>query len=255
MEPEHKLADYLALAGIEPAATQAYIALVQRGPLSALELATSTHISRTQVYRHLEKLQSYGLVQEQKLSYTTLFSAQPLTNLQAHINQRAAQTTTLRATLSDVDALVLQLAGGGGPQAATTHYYGQSGLKQALWNITKAKTECRVFETEPLGNRFTADFVRRLHERLSEVQLERLILTNHKLSDIAPAFTHCRRTTIPIQFDVYLHGNTTTLLDYRAASTQAIEIRHPALHAFVRQLFDTLWELSRPGQVSTANDA
>lgn len=255
MDESTQLLLYLQKAGIETGAARIYIELSTFGPSSALQLAKNTKVSRTQVYRHLEALQSYGLTSAEQLSYGTLFRALPLTNLDAVFADRQAQAGTLQKDLRGMAALLQHIAGSAGPQASVQHHYGLAGLKQANWNLTKAKHEFRVFEVAHISDHLDKAFASRMRERIVERNLHSYDLTNATkvaMADIepfAPSRTHFRHIDpqlLTINFELYIYDGVVALLDYSPQAMQAIEIHHPALHAMMKQLFESMWNLGEP---------
>ena len=255
MEPVLQLQAYLKKAGIEPAATKVFLELNREGPSSALQLAKSTGVSRTQVYRYLESLQKSGLVSAEQLSYGTLFRALPLENLEGLIVDREAETTELRTQLDGMTTLLQHLSGSNGPKANVQHYYGIAGIKQANWNLTKAKNEFRVFETAHISTHLDKTFARRLRERFIEKRLRSYDLTNADrvaAADIEPynptltELRHIAPEILHVNFEVYIYNDIVTLLDYSKDNTMAIEIHHSTLHTMMRQLFDAMWQLGTP---------
>src|SRR5438874_7580 len=109
--------NYFEKLGLEPDTTAVYIELTKRGHSSALQLAKTTGISRTQIYRHLETLQQHGLVSAEQLSYGTLYRALPLENIEGLLADREAETTSLRHDLAGMALALQTLAGGAGPKA------------------------------------------------------------------------------------------------------------------------------------------
>jgi sugar-specific transcriptional regulator TrmB len=255
MSPEIILQSYLKKADIEPAATKVYLELNKQGPSSALQLAKSTNVSRTQIYRYLETLQQNGLVSAEQLSYGTLFRALPLENLEGSIVDRETQAAELRSQLDNMGTLLQHLAGSNGPKATVQHYYGAAGLKQANWNLTKADKEYRVFEVAHLTEHLDKTFARRCRERIIEKGIYSYDLTNaesvtaDELEPFNPAMCELRHIDpeiLRVNFEVYIYDNVVTLLDYGKENTVAIEIHHPALHAMMLQLYEAMWKLGTP---------
>lgn len=258
MEQGEQLQTYLKKAGIEPAATNIYIQLNKEGPSSALQLAKSTNVSRTQVYRYLEALQVCGLVSAEQLSYGTLFRALPLDNLEGVIAERETEALELRSQLDAMTTVLQHMAGSNGPKAAVQHYYGVAGLKQANWNLTKAKNEFKVFEAAHINQHLDKTFARRLRERFIEQRLHSYDLTNAttisaaELEPYNPSLTDLRHIdpeVLRINFEVYLYNDVVTLLDYSKDNAMAIEVHHPALHLMMQQLFDAMWKLAVPLEI------
>lgn len=249
---------YLEKLHINPEATDVYITLLRLGPVSALQIAKKTDITRTQIYRHLEALQEAGLVSAEQLSYGTLYRALPFENIEGLIAAREAETAGLRTDLKQISSLLQTIAGSTGPKATVQHYYGLAGIKQANWNLTKAAGEYRVFEAAHLSDHLDKTFARRFRERCVERGLVSYDLTNatqalaSELEPFERANTFIRHVSpdiLKINFEVYLYNDVVTLLDYTAEQQMALEIHHPALQAMMRQLFDAIWNMAQPIEI------
>lgn len=252
----------LQVVGVEPEATQVYVALLSAGPSSALSLSKVTKISRTQIYRHLEQLQTHGLASAEQLTYGTLFRALPLENIEGSIAAKEAETATVKLDLQFMADGLRALTGASGPKSTTMHYYGMGGLKQVNWNLTKAEKEYRVFETAHLTQHFDKDgkaFAKRCRERCIERELVSFDLTNMKkidAKDVVPVnlelaqYRHIDPEILKINFEIYLYNSVVTLIDYSPDEPQATEIHHPALKAMMTQLFDSMWNIAEPIEVN-----
>jgi sugar-specific transcriptional regulator TrmB len=242
---------YLHKLGLEPESTRLYVELITSGHSSALQLAKTTNISRTQVYRLLESLQEVGLVSAEQLNYGTLYRALPLENIEGVLANREAETAAIRRNLGAMSAALQALAGGSSdPKATVQHFYGQAGLKQANWNLTKADKEYRVFEVAHLSQHMDQAFARRCREQCIARGLHSYDLTNATkvtLKEVEPInptlseFRHIDPTILTINFEVYIYNDIVTLIDYRRGHEMAMEIHHPSLKSMMQQLFDTMW--------------
>lgn len=250
---------YLGKLGVEPEAVAVYVTLTEQGYSSALQLAKTTRISRTQIYRYLENLQQYGLVSAEKLSYGTLYRPLPLDNIEGLLANREAETAAIRRNLSAMTSALQALAGGTGPKAQVQHYYGLAGLKQATWNITKADKEFRTFEVAHLSSHLDKAFARRHRERTIERGLISYDLTNDtevRAKDIEPFepsrtfLRHISPDILTINFEVIIYNQVVALFDYTDKNSMAIEIYHPAMHAMMKQLFDAMWNQATPLSVT-----
>jgi sugar-specific transcriptional regulator TrmB len=245
--------------GIEPETSTLYLELTKRGHSSALQLSKITGISRTQVYRHLESLQSCGLVSAEQLSYGTLYRAQPIENIEGLLASREAETASLRHELAGMAQTLQALAGSAGPKATVQHFYGVAGLKQVNWNLTKADKEFRVFEAAHISQHLDKAFARHCRERYMERHLISYDLTNAssvtaaELEPFDPDRTFLRHVdpaVLTINFEVYIYNDAVTLLDYSKAQQLAIEIHHPTLNLMMRQLYDSMWAAAAPLTIS-----
>ena len=249
---------YMEKLGLEAEVGVLYAALVKQGPSSALQLAKQTGISRTQVYRHLESLEHYGLASAEQLTYGTLYRALPLENLEGTFAARETELKGLRRELSSMTQLLQTMAGSAGPKATVQHYYGMAGLKQVNWNLTKADKEFRVFEVAHLDVHLDKTFARRCRERYIERGLISYDLTNDdrvtaaQLEPFTPGhsfFRHLDPEILAINFEVFIYNDLITLVDYSKEQQMALEIHHPSLHAMMRQLYDAMWAIATPMEI------
>jgi predicted transcriptional regulator len=259
MEHIATITTYLERLAIEPEATKVYIELIKNGHSSALQLAKLTNISRTQIYRHLEVLQQHGLVSAEQLSYGTLYRALPLENIEGLIANREAETAAVRRNLGGMVQALQALTGGNGPTATVQHYYGLAGLKQVNWNLTKAKDGFSVFEAARLSQHLDQAFARRcreqfIHNRLHGRDLTNALTVKHK--EVEPIdrslseYRHIDPDLLDITFEVYIYNDVVTLLDYQQGNQMAIEIHHPSLNKMMQQLFDAMWAVSMPLEIT-----
>lgn|GEM_PF-670297 len=260
--PLQVVQNYLQVLAIEPDTTRTYIELLKLGPASVLQISKASKISRTQTYRHLEELQAKGLVSVEQLSYGSLYRPLPLENIESLIANREAETADLKQNLETMATSLQLLTGAGGPKATTQHFYGLGGLKQVNWNLTKAHQQYKVFEAAHLTDHFGKEgkaFARHCRERFIDNQLTSFDLTNAtevKGADIEPYdpkrtfIRHIDPEILRINFEIYVYDDQVTLIDYSPEQPQATEIHHPALHAMMEQMFDTLWKLAEPIEIS-----
>jgi len=252
------ITEHLSKLGVEPEAVTIYLELVKQGYTSALELSRTTKISRTQVYRHLEALQRYGLASAEQLSYGTLYRPMPIENIEGLLANLEAEAAAIRRDLGTMAATLQAIAGGSGPKATIQHYYGIPGLKQANWNVTKAKKEFKVFEAAHISMHHDQAFARRFRERVIERKLTSYDLTNDIVvyaKDIEPYepsrtfVRHIDPKVLTINFEVVLYNDVVLLLDYNQENAMAVEIHHPTLNAMMTQLFDAMWHQAKPLEI------
>lgn len=245
---------YMTQLGIAPEAAKVYLEL-SRTQSSVLQLAKILDMSRTQVYRHLESLQHYNLVSAEKLDHGVLYRPLPLESVEAIIIEREADLHGMRQKLDAMSHIMRDFVAGGPPQTVTRHFYGLAGVKQANWNLTKAKGEYRVFESAHLPEHLDESFARRFNARTMERELASYDITNKTSVDIRnlepcdPKLVHYRHidpSILNIEFEIYIYNDIVTLLDYGPENMQAIEIQNPMLQAMMRQMHQAMWDIGQP---------
>ena len=255
-----KVQAYFDNLGLRSEDSAVYAKLIAAGPASALQVAKQTGVSRTQVYRSLERLQEYSLVSSERLTYGTLFRALPIQNIENQLASREMNIANLRQGLSDVAGALQQLADAAQmPTATVEHYYGMAGIKQANWNLLRAERSFYVIELSHITDHFEHSFGQRHRERVIERGLTTHDLTNatqvtkEELEPFNPSKTfyrHIDPKILTINFEVYIYNDVVTLLDYRPGQMHAIEVHHQAYHALMYQIYQALWRLGTPLSIS-----
>jgi hypothetical protein len=204
-------------------------------------------------------LQQHGLVSAEQLSYGTLYRALPLENIEGLIANREAETAAVRRNLGGMVQALQALTGGNGPKATIQHYYGLAGLKQVNWNLTKAKGGFSVFEAARLSQHLDQAFARRCREQCIQQGLHTRDLTNAlaiKHKEVEPInrslseYRHIDPDLLDITFEVYIYNDVVTLLDYQQDNQMAIEIHHPSFNKMMQQLFNAMWAVSMPLEIT-----
>jgi sugar-specific transcriptional regulator TrmB len=257
---QQSLVSYLQNIGLSRDSALAYLALYQLGPSSALQLSRQAGLSRTQTYRCLEELEKQTLVSSEQLSYGTIYTALPMTNIEGLLSTREAETTRLKGELNSMMGLAQSLIGASKENEATTfHYHGIAGIKQVNWNLTRADKEYFVLEMSHITDHFDETFGRRHRERQLERGLTSHDLTNSKTvtaKELMPVdltkthYRHIDPKILTINYELYIYNDIVTLIDYDLESSWAIEIHHAGLNTMMRQIYAALWSLGKPIKIS-----
>lgn len=257
---ELTLTSYLINVGLSKDAAKTYVALYKLGPASALQLCRKTELSRTQTYRCLEELEKQTLVSSEQLSYGTIYTALPLSEIEGLLSSREAETAKLKNDLSSMVSLAQSYIGAGSAdEVKVRHYYGIAGIKQVNWNLTRAEKEYFVLEMSHITDHFDQTFGSRHRERQLERNLISYDLTNstsvtkEELMPVKLENTHYRHIDpkiLTINFEMYIYNDVVTLIDYDIAASWAIEIHHAGLNTMMRQIYTALWSLGKPIKIS-----
>ena len=229
-----------------------YIYLCQNGHSSALNISSKTGISRTQVYRHLDALTKLNLVSEEKPYWGTYFYALPISNLNTEIEAQRHRldeaSLKLKAAENIFDELFKDM-----DSTQTINYRGISGLKQALWNVTKAEGEYKVFEVDHISNLLDVKFSRSMRQQEIDQKTKSKDLSNHKIhrkSELEPfdpdlsAVKFIQPEILKIKFEIIIYNQQITMIDYFQAEPIALEIKNPALSLMMSQMHDAFWAMA-----------
>lgn len=248
----NQIKDALASLSLDPEIIDIYLYLCKNAHSSALNISSKTGISRTQVYRHLETLIKLNLVSEEKPYWGTYFYALPVGNLKTNILSQRQQLEEADLKLGRAEKVFEELF-----QSQDSHqtitYRGVQGLKQALWNITKAEKEYKVFEVDHLSNLLDLKFSRSMRQKENSRGIKAYDLSNnksHRLADLEPHNPKLSKVKfispeiLKIKFEIIIYNNKVTLIDYFKPEPVAIEITNSALNLMMNQMHDAFWSMA-----------
>ncbi|MEM1597095.1 MAG: helix-turn-helix domain-containing protein [Pyrobaculum sp.] len=100
-----RLSKLLATVGLTTREVEIYLTLVEKGSLTARELADALHIPYTKIYAHLEKLEDLGLIHADRQQRPARFRARPPLEVYKHLVSATSQV--LREVKPYFDSLQL----------------------------------------------------------------------------------------------------------------------------------------------------
>ncbi|MCW1949496.1 MAG: hypothetical protein KIH89_003605, partial [Candidatus Shapirobacteria bacterium] len=125
-----------------------YLSLLVNNTSSALTISRQTHISRTKVYRILDKLIQKQLVVQEYSQNGFKFKANPPSQLEYLINQKEIEISSLKQTLPQTINLLENCLNQNHPQSQILYYRGKEGLSQVNWNLLNATKEFLSYEVD-----------------------------------------------------------------------------------------------------------
>jgi DNA-binding transcriptional ArsR family regulator len=149
---------YFAKLGLETEIADLYLALHAHGPQTISELARSSKVERTRIYRLIDDLLASNLVEVESHYKRGIIKAAPIANLHILISQKEQEVKALHDELGLIEQ-VLARNSLSSPATRVQFYHGREGIRQMLWNELKATGEIlgysnRIIE-EAVGKKFT----------------------------------------------------------------------------------------------------
>lgn len=240
--------------GLNTEEAQIYLYLLENRSKSALEISRSLKISRTKVYRLLDKLIDKNLVIKIVQSAGLHFLAESPEQLTYLLKKRVQ-------TLENVErrhgALMQELKELGGKYRSSNsevrYYTGLDGLKQVTLNSLQAKKQLLIYELNQDMSKFVDyDFAENLRRELVKNQITTFQLTN--LPEILPytqvnalitdfwKVRHINEHDFQIKFEVLIYNHVYALYTYERGEAFCVEIHNPYLAEMQRQLFRFVWK-------------
>jgi hypothetical protein len=254
------LRNHFSKLGLEPEIAEIYLALLAYGTQHISQLARSSNIERTKLYRMLEIMRRHHLVETYEENNKTLISSAPLSNLQILLSRREQELHDLS---SELQALHAQYAPDS-INSPTTHvqmYRGIDGLKQMFWNQTKAKdTLTRAIMFENMQNKTNLSFFERWVRKCNENNMvsrgiigDNFIKTqqdwysshsNERLANWESRYID--NSVFPITHSTITYNDTISYYNWHKGEIFGIEIHNSDIASAQARFFDLLWDKARP---------
>lgn len=257
--PEVAVQEFFSGLGLVPEIGAIYNALYVFGPQTISELARSSKVERTLIYRLLDELRALNLIEIDSEYKHGILRAAPIGNLQILLAKKEQEVATLQANLPLLERALAQ-SKPAHPATNVQFYRGPDGVKQMLWNETKSKgeilgilheniqvkTNSRFFErwTDACNARglhfrgiVSDEFQASQHAWYGGVIRERL--ANWEPRFVSPALFKISHNTI-------MYDNVVGHFNWQDDEIYGVEIHNADIANSQRQLFELLWKQARP---------
>ncbi|HCC84135.1 MAG TPA: hypothetical protein DEP87_00390 [Candidatus Pacebacteria bacterium] len=244
----------LAKYDLDTESAQIYLFLLENQSKSALEISRALKISRTKVYRILDKLVEKKFLVHEVQAAGLRFLAESPERLNVILHERALVLSQLQ---HQQGALIKELKQLGGKyhsvQSEVRYYTGLDGLKQLTYNSLSAKKQLLIYELNQDMSKFVNyDFAENVRQELLEHQTTVFQLTNltkilphTEVTELIKKFwkvRHVSETEFQIKFEVLIYNHVYALYTYDRGEAFGIEIHNPYLAEMQRQLFRFVWK-------------
>lgn len=137
--------------GLNPKQASVYLALLELGASTVIEVAKKTGILRTTVYDEILELEKKGLIAQTKKGKKRLFLAAEPENLKKILDEKKARLEELMPALKS-------LVNTAGVKPVIRYYEGTEGIKEVYRDTLKYKGELIGFVTENIINKLGQEF-------------------------------------------------------------------------------------------------
>jgi DNA-binding MarR family transcriptional regulator len=252
---------YFAKLGLLPEIADIYIALHKYGPQNISELSRRSGIERTRIYRLIERLRSNPLIEIETHYKRNILRAAPIENLHILVSKQEQELEELQEELAGLD----RFAWSNGAHSKTTRvqfYQGTEGLKQMMWNQTRAKPGSKHFSIlyENMQGRTGVKFFERWARKCNEsnfvfrgIICDNFIKTqqqwysehsNERLRDWESRYISDSIFTISTSMIVY--DDVLSYFNWKDGEVFGVEIYNQQIADSQRQFFGLLWDKATP---------
>jgi sugar-specific transcriptional regulator TrmB len=247
----------IKLLGLTDKQAEIYLVLLKHGLTSLLELSRRTEINRTTIYRIIEDLTKLNLVEEVLDNRGAKIKAIKPENLQLILTQKETELTTLKNNLPELISDLSAIKDNPSPSTQVVYFRGQSGLKQLLWNVLKAKGESVGYGYADWNQSVGLEFAEKLRaERVKRKIFDREIQNSDALEPMASwtkiknydQFYQCRflnQKIVEIKHDTYIYNDVFAFFNFYQGEMFGIEIHNAEIAKTQKQIFEVLWKMGK----------
>ena len=233
-----------------------YLSLLESNTSSALSISRRIHLSRTKVYRLLDKLIQKQLVTQEYNQSGFKFKANHPSILNQLITQKETEVSTLKQSLSQTINLLEKQINLNHPQSQVLYYQGQDGLSQVNWNLLNAKNEFLSYEINVAEAYLPHPEAEKLRQELINKKIISRTLMNKRdiqqYSQIPQIHIFELIRFVPLEIltiksDIFIYNDIFTICHYLDNhDIFCLEIKNQYLVDMQKQIFENLWSQSTP---------
>ena len=246
--------EYLSKLGFDEAAARLYGALVAKGPITILEASRATGIERTALYRQIETLAERGLIEEVLEHKSRRIRAAEPEQVKLMVEQEKRKVKELEENFPEFEKEISKL-----PEIKSTqvrYYRGTSGIKQIMWNETKAKGELLGYTyrnmEEIAGVKFFKAWVAEIEKNWVVV---RDLRSDEFLASMErPEFerVHINKSVwrylpdsvMKLSHNLDIYNNVVAIYYWENNDVFGVEIENEKIAETQRSIWKTLWKLA-----------
>lgn len=248
----------LQSAGLSEKEAKIYLAALEFGSATAVQIARKSLINRGTTYLIAENLMHRGLMSAVEREGHKFFSSEPPSQLLARVEKESLTIHERKAALSAVLPELEALVKSGGPRPSVRYYEGLQGLeamRQILYHARRDEVLSAV-DLDSLRRHVSIENLRAHQKRMKVFDLGGRVLytctdssAEEAVSHSVSAGTHEHRRVahdkFPFAGEIVIFGNTVALVSYSERIIGSI-IEHSDFARTMRSLFELAWHAAEP---------
>ena len=235
------LSDQLTQFGLNKKQAQIYLALLELGPSTAIDLAKKTQIMRTTVYDVLIELEKKRLIAQTKKGKKRLFLAQEPENLEKILDEKKTKLTKLMPALKSLLNTI-------GEKPIIRYYEGLEGIKEVYLDTLKYKGELLAFVSENIIKKLGSDFADEYKDKRKKAEIMVKVIgpnteeiINYKKTDVKD-FKETKivsKNKYPFSIEMNIYGNKVAFMSF--SENLGLIIESNEISKNMKFLFDLAW--------------
>lgn len=233
-----------------------FIFLLNNGESSIAQITKGTNIPRTTVYRTCRELTTSKLVETVMSQPSDKYKAAPSITLQFQIEKKKQELETFTQSMELISESIKNLEKGL-PKTTVRYFKGIEGMKQLIWNTTRAQEEIIGYSVFGRKDIVGKEFIKKYNaEIISHNIKDRIIITNTTipiaLATLSTSFQrkyqNIRVIEIPnfyISGDTYIYDNIYAVNFWNENEVVGIEIENIEIAKIQKSIFESMWRISK----------
>lgn len=240
------LIKFLSHLGLEFEESKVYLTLMNSGGLTVLELSRASKISRTNVYRIVERLKNLGFVEELLDDKKKIIHPVGMHKLEMLVKEQENKTDFLKSFFPEISKIIPASNSISQPNLTTLFYKGVDGIQQIYRDAMKSKTEVLLSTkylmnhiiSEDFFNNFSRETIyNRVHIReLVNKEFKSIPRDNHKLRFISPE-------VFKLQGNMIIFNESFYFIYEVSSDWYGVEIRNKEFTEMQSSMFENIWRL------------
>lgn len=255
------IVDFIKKLGFDETAAKIYLALVQKGPQSLLEVSRASGIERTKLYRKIDSLVDQGLIEHIPSHRKRTVQATGLNTLSMLVKEKERQDKMLLESLpylTNAFNVVAQKS----DENQVIYYRGIEGIRTMTWHTLDCigiyRTYSYRFWDDILGSRFVSRFNCEMlmrHLKVHDIYSDQYFDfkkwwydTGHKHPSGDWSFWQSRYISekiVKVDWNMDVYNDVVAYYYWQGEETFGVEIHNARFALFQKQIHDCLWAMGR----------
>lgn len=229
-----------------------FLAMLELGPATVLQIATKAGINRPTTYVQIEALKKRGLVEHMTKGKKTLYAAKEPSQLEAMLERQAKEIEVHKSELAKVLPQLQTMYDLAGRKPVVRYFEGRDGIAQVRQLFLRAKPAevVGILSLDAMEDLLGPATLKQHSQQRSLQRIpSRIIYTSSRGRTLAQDDPESLRKTkfiesrrLPFTLDIAVYGDVLVITSYRNP-VSAVHITHPEIAQSFRGIFELLWGL------------
>lgn len=248
---------FLSQLGLDFFESKVFMTLLENGPMTVLNLSRVSDISRTNVYRIVDRLKESGLVEERIKGSRTLINPAPVSKLELLIQEQENRSDILRKTFPEIRSLYEHGGSEASIEGSKFRFFKETTESiREINSIIETSSELKAILPFDYSHIFGEEFGVNIRRNLQQnkVEYKELLLSSYtrysKIDDLI--IYNLSKTFQSRTFDFNISNDQIILISYNrvfvfyksAENIVGYSTENTSQAKFNSALFNLLWESS-----------